>query len=99
MQTRLWLSLWQGLAESTFGRNLASVMVKIFSYSMHLKRRHQFCSFIVIYKDTAAIKCIMFSTKGKFPSSLKGGMFITRNNFKKYVSPTIYTTIAGGLPC
>jgi hypothetical protein len=66
--------LWWGLAESAFGgsvesggrfcigafgRNLASVAVKMFSHLiLFVKKCHKSCTFSAICKDNAAINCI-----------------------------------------
>jgi hypothetical protein len=57
-----------------FGRNLASVAVKMFSYLVHFENKFKtFCSFNAIYKDNAAINCITVQhKKGSFPSTLTG---------------------------
>jgi hypothetical protein len=85
MQTKLW---W-GLAESAFGgrlesggpfcvgafgRNLASVAVKMFSLLIYFIRTfYKFCTFNAICKDNAAINCITLQhNKGSFPSTLTG---------------------------
>jgi hypothetical protein len=75
MQTRLW---W-GLAESAFGwslesgglfcvgafgRNLASVAVKMCSHSIHfINKFDKFCTFNMICKGNAAINCITLQHK------------------------------------
>jgi hypothetical protein len=74
---------WWGLAESAFGgsldsgcrfcvgafgRNLASVVVKMFSHWIYfIKKFYKFCSLNAICKDNAAINCITFQHK-KFHS-------------------------------
>jgi hypothetical protein len=71
---RLWRRLWWGLAESAFGgnlesggrfcvgafgRNLASVAVKMFSHSIYFENKlYKSCAFSAICKDNAAINCI-----------------------------------------
>jgi hypothetical protein len=89
MQMILWWRLWWGLAESAFsgslesggrfcvgafGRNMASVAVKIFSNSIYfIKKSFNFCTFNAICKDKSAIHCMIVQyKKGSFPSSLKG---------------------------
>jgi hypothetical protein len=80
---------WWGLAESAFGgslesggrfcvgafgRNLASVAVKIFSHLIYFIRKfYKFCTFSAICKDNAAINCITVEHKKvSFPSTLTG---------------------------
>jgi hypothetical protein len=71
--------LWWGLAESVFngslesgcwfcvdafGRNLASVTVKMFSHLIYFKNKfYKFCAFSVICKDNAEINCITVQRK------------------------------------
>jgi hypothetical protein len=86
MQTRLWWRLWWGRAESAFGeslesggrfcvgvfgRNLASVSVKIFSHLIYIiKKVYKCCTFNAICKDNAAINCTTFQhRKGSLPST------------------------------
>jgi hypothetical protein len=48
--------LWTGLAESAFGRSLASVAVKIFSHFVdYEKKRYKSCTVNVICGDNAEI--------------------------------------------
>jgi hypothetical protein len=48
----------EGLVETAFGRNLASVALKMFSYLIFLiKTFYKFCTFSAISKDNAAINC------------------------------------------
>jgi hypothetical protein len=43
----------------TFGKNLASVAVNIFSYLNYIRNKcYTFCTLNAISKDTAAINCI-----------------------------------------
>jgi hypothetical protein len=56
-----------------FGRNLASVAVKMFSHLISfIKKFYKFCNFNAIFKDNPAINCITFrhKKKGSFPSAL-----------------------------
>jgi hypothetical protein len=47
-----------------FGRNLASVVVKMLSHLIYLvKKFYKFCTFYVIYKYNAAINCITVQHK------------------------------------
>jgi hypothetical protein len=57
-----------------FGRNLASVAVKMFSHLIYfIKKFHTFCTFNAIFKDSAALNCITVQNKeGPFPSNLSG---------------------------
>jgi hypothetical protein len=88
MQTRLWWRLWRGLAESAFGgslgsggrfcvgafgRNLASVAVKMFSHLIQFIKNFYKCTFNAICKVNAAINCITIQDKkGSFPSTFTG---------------------------
>jgi hypothetical protein len=55
-----------------FGRNLASVTMKMFSHLIHfIKKFYKFCTFNTICKDNAAINYITVST---LPSTLMGHM-------------------------
>jgi hypothetical protein len=89
MQTRIWWRLWWSLAESAFGeilesggrfcvgafgRNLASVAVKMFSHLIYfIKKFYKFCTFNIFHKDNAAINCITVQHKNvSFPSTLTG---------------------------
>jgi hypothetical protein len=50
-----------------FGRNLASVAVKMFSHLIYfIKTFYNFCAFSVICKDNAAISCITVQHKKGF---------------------------------
>jgi hypothetical protein len=54
-----------------FGRNLASVAVKMFSHLIYfIKKFYRFFTFDAICKDNAAINCIVQHKKGSFPSTL-----------------------------
>jgi hypothetical protein len=58
-----------------FGRNLASVAVKMFSHLILLKKKifYKFCIFNTFFKDNAAINCInVRHKKVPFPSTLTG---------------------------
>jgi hypothetical protein len=57
-----------------FGRNLASVAVKMFSNLIYFKKEfYQFCTFNAIFKDNDAIDCITIQhKKGSFSSILMG---------------------------
>jgi hypothetical protein len=57
-----------------FGRNLASVAVKVFSHLIYfIKTFYKSCTFNVICKDNAAINCISVRhKKGSFPSIFTG---------------------------
>jgi hypothetical protein len=81
MQTRLWWRLWRGLADSifggslescgrfcvgTFGGNLASVAVKVFSHLIYIiKKFYKCCTFTAIRKDNSAI-LHYYSTQKRF---------------------------------
>jgi hypothetical protein len=82
------MRLWWGLTESAlgvslesgswfcvgaFGRNLASVTVKMFSHSIQfIKIFYKFCTFNAICKDNAVINFITVQHKKvSFPSTLK----------------------------
>jgi hypothetical protein len=74
MQTRLWWRLWWDLAEfafggslesgcwfcvGAFGRNLASVTVKMFSHFIHFaKEFYKRFTFNAMCKDNDTINCI-----------------------------------------
>jgi hypothetical protein len=67
------VALWWGLKESAFGRNLASVAVKMFSHVTNFIKKFYKCTFSAICKDNAAINCITVEHKKvSFPSSLTG---------------------------
>jgi hypothetical protein len=85
MQMRLWwglaLSVFCRSLESNgqfcvneFGRNLASVAMKMLSHLIRfIKKFHKFCAFNVICMDDAAVNCITVQhKKGSFPSTLTG---------------------------
>jgi hypothetical protein len=57
-----------------FGRNLASVVMKIFPHLIYfIKIFYKLCIFNAIYKDNDAINCIYAQRKkGSFPSTLTG---------------------------
>jgi hypothetical protein len=57
-----------------FGRNLASVAVKMFSHIIYSRKKfYKFFTFNSICKDNAAINCIIFQHKKvSFPSILTG---------------------------
>jgi hypothetical protein len=57
-----------------FGRNLASVAVKIFSHSVYfIQKLYKFCTFNASCNDNAAINCTTFQHRyGSFPSTLTG---------------------------
>jgi hypothetical protein len=79
MQKRLWWRLWWGQAElafggslesgswflvGVFGRNLASVAVKMFSNVIYFEKEFcQFCTFNAICKDNTAIHFITVKHK------------------------------------
>jgi hypothetical protein len=79
MQRRLCWCLWWGLAESAFGgnlvsggqfcvgafgRDLASVAVKIFSHIIYyIKKFYKCYTFNAIYKDNSAINCFIVQHK------------------------------------
>jgi hypothetical protein len=84
METMLWWRLWWGLAESlagvcslesggrfcfgAFGRNVASVAVKMFSLLIYfIKKFYKFYTFNTVSKDNAAINYITVQNK-KFHS-------------------------------
>jgi hypothetical protein len=49
---RLWWRLWWGMAESTFGENLASVVMKLFSHLIYfIMKCYKFCYFNGIFED------------------------------------------------
>jgi hypothetical protein len=59
MQIVLWWGLESGgwFCVDMFGRNLASVTMKLFSYLIYfIKKFYEFCTFIAICKCNAAIK-------------------------------------------
>jgi hypothetical protein len=80
MQTKLWWHLWRGLESGgrfcvgKFGRNQASVAVKMFSHLIYfMKNFYKFRTFDAICKDNTAINCIAIQhKKGLFPSTLTG---------------------------
>jgi hypothetical protein len=89
----LWC-LWWGLAESAFGgslesggrfcvgafgRNLASVALKMFLYLIQfIKRFCKFCTFNVTFKNNAAINCIIVQQKKRFiPVNFDGSYYAT----------------------
>jgi hypothetical protein len=85
MQTRLWCCLAEsafgGSLESSsqfcvgaFGRNLASVTVKMFSHIVYfIKKFYKFCTFNAICIDNTAINCITVQHKKvSFMSTLMG---------------------------
>jgi hypothetical protein len=57
-----------------FGRNLASVAVKMFSHLIYFKKEfYKFCTFNAICKYDAAVNCITVQhKKGPFLSTLMG---------------------------
>jgi hypothetical protein len=76
MGTRLWWHLWWSLAEpafgwslqsggrfrvGAFGRNLASVAMKMFSRVIRFVNRfYEFCIFNAVLKYSAAINCVIY---------------------------------------
>jgi hypothetical protein len=96
LQAMLWWCLWWGLAESAFGgslesggrfcvgafgRNLASVAVKMFSHSIYfIKKFYKFCTFSAICKDNAAINCITVQHKKRFSPVKFDGSYYASNN-------------------
>jgi hypothetical protein len=86
MQMRLWLRLWWSLAESAFGgsldsggrfcvgafgRNTASVAVKMFSQLIYfIKQFYNCCTLNAICKDNAEINCVTFQRKRCFSRQL-----------------------------
>jgi hypothetical protein len=60
-----------------FGRNLASVAVKIFSHLIYFKKKfYKFCTFNVLCKDNAAINCITVHHKKRFiPVNFDGSYY------------------------
>jgi hypothetical protein len=82
------MRLWWGLVESAhggsmetgglfcvgaFGRNLASVTMKMFSHLIYFIKKFYKCHTLnAICKDNAAINCITVQQKNSFPSSLTG---------------------------
>jgi hypothetical protein len=54
-----------------FGRNLASVAVKMFSHSIYFKEFYKFCTFNCIFKDNAAINCITAQHKEVYSRQLR----------------------------
>jgi hypothetical protein len=65
-------SVWSQLCVGTFGRNLSSVAVKMFSHLiLFTKKFYKFCTFNVIFKDNTAINCITVQHKeGSFLSTM-----------------------------
>jgi hypothetical protein len=57
-----------------FVKNLASVAAKMFSHLIYfIKKFYKFCTLNAIYKDNAAINCIIAQHKKvSFPSTLTG---------------------------
>jgi hypothetical protein len=54
-----------------FGRNVASVAIKMFSRSIYFIKNYKFCTFNAICKDNAVINCIPVQHKKiLFPSTL-----------------------------
>jgi hypothetical protein len=51
-----------------FGRNLASVAIKIFTFNLDFKKVFKFCTFDAICKYNVAINCIALQHKKKFHS-------------------------------
>jgi hypothetical protein len=76
--------VWRGLAESVFGRslessvgafgrNLASVAVKMFSHWIYFQKKFYKCTFNAICKDDAPINCMTVQhNKASLPSNLTG---------------------------
>jgi hypothetical protein len=55
-------------AFGAFGRNLASVAVKMFSHLIYfIKKFYKFCTFNVICKDNAVVNCITVQHKKGSP--------------------------------
>jgi hypothetical protein len=64
MQTRLWWRLWWGLVESAFGRNLASVSVKMSAHLIYfINKFNKSCISNAICKDNAGINYISVQRK------------------------------------
>jgi hypothetical protein len=60
-----------------FGRNLASIAVKMFSHSIYfVKKFYKFCNFNAICKDNAAINCITVQHTKK----VRSGQLLTSNS-------------------
>jgi hypothetical protein len=68
---RVWRSIESGgrFCVGAFGRNLASVAVKMFSHLIYLiKKFEKFCTFNAICEDNAAINCnTVQNKKDSFP--------------------------------
>jgi hypothetical protein len=93
MPTMLWWRLWRGLAEAAFsgslekggrfcvgafGRNLASVTMKMFSHLIYfIKKFYKFCTFNASFKHNAAINCI--TQKRFIPVNFDGSYYISSN--------------------
>jgi hypothetical protein len=76
-----------------FGRNLASVAVKMFSHLIYfINTLYKFCSFNAICKDNAAINCITIHQKKKVhPVKFDGSKAETRkllSTFDKHILKT-----------
>jgi hypothetical protein len=66
--------VWSQAVGFVFGKNLASVAVKMFSHLIYLKKKsYTFCTFNAICKDDAEISCITVQHKRDlFLSTLTG---------------------------
>jgi hypothetical protein len=66
----VWRSLESGgrFYVGAFGRNLASVAVKIFTFDVLVKKHYKCCDFNAICKDNVAINCITVQHKKKVHS-------------------------------
>jgi hypothetical protein len=83
----VWRSVFDRSLESggqfcvgAFGKNLASVAVKMFSYLIYFtKKFYKFCSFNAICKDNAAISCIRLCSSQKvfIPVNFHGSYLCT----------------------
>jgi hypothetical protein len=96
MQTWLWWRLWWVLAKSAFGgslesggrfcvgafgRNLASVAVKMFSRLMYfLKKFYKCCTFNAIFKDNAVINYFTVQHKNVNSVNFDGLYYARRSN-------------------
>jgi hypothetical protein len=76
-----------------FGRNLASVTVKMFSHLIYvLQKFYKFYIFNAISKDNVAIKYYLYNTKVFIPLKFKGlcctNIHINVNDFNTVISLT-----------
>jgi hypothetical protein len=71
---RLESGIKQSFYVGAFGRNQASVAVKMFSHLIYfIKKFYKLCTFSTICEGNAAINCVTVQhNKGSFPSTLTG---------------------------